>query len=471
MTISDKLTALNDAKQAIKAAIESKGQVVGSAPLSDYADKISAITTGGVAPWVRPSDWLPLTDPAVGEQKIVILYGVVNGDLNTAAFTVSGAYTVDWGDGTTTNYGAGVTASKTYIHADVPENTQLSTGTRQVIITITPQSGANLTSFTAVSQPTSGRCISFMDVIVRCPSMSIMSFSNSQAKNTIMQRVKVIQCAPTVTTLSLASACYLECFEIPEATSVTTMLLAFSGCNLLREVPFFNTANATTFANAFQNCFSLVKLPQFDTGNSTSFASTFSGCSSLAYIPPMNTSKATTVSGMFASCASLNEPPVGLNTAKCTTVTSLFSGCTSLKSIPWFDTSSVGPTGFSQLFSNCANVLELPLIDFSKMTTATLLMNSCDSLREYPAWDFSSVTGVSSMNPTNTSVFRSRITGLKITHTYANMKLGKDALVEIFTNLPTVTGQTITITGNYGVSSLTAGDRAIATGKGWTISG
>ncbi len=29
----------------------------------------------------------------------------------------------------------------------------------------------------------------------------------------------------------------------------------------------------------------------------------------------------------------------------------------------------------------------------------------------------------------------------------------------------------ITITGNYGASTLTAGERAIATGKGWIISG
>jgi hypothetical protein len=49
--------------------------------------------------------------------------------------------------------------------------------------------------------------------------------------------------------------------------------------------------------------------------------------------------------------------------------------------------------------------------------------------------------------------------------------LGTGSLVDVFNDLPTLTGKTINITGASGAASLTAGQRAIATGKGWTITG
>jgi hypothetical protein len=50
------------------------------------------------------------------------------------------------------------------------------------------------------------------------------------------------------------------------------------------------------------------------------------------------------------------------------------------------------------------------------------------------------------------------------------MKLARKAISNIFTALGTASGaQTVTVTGNHGVPDLTAGDLAIATGKGWTV--
>jgi hypothetical protein len=49
--------------------------------------------------------------------------------------------------------------------------------------------------------------------------------------------------------------------------------------------------------------------------------------------------------------------------------------------------------------------------------------------------------------------------------------LSQAALVQVFNDLPTVTSKTINITSATGAASLTAGERAIATGKGWTITG
>jgi len=63
------------------------------------------------------------------------------------------------------------------------------------------------------------------------------------------------------------------------------------------------------------------------------------------------------------------------------------------------------------------------------------------------------------------------LSGTSATISYSNCRLSRQALVDIFNGLATVTGQTITITSNWGAAELTEADRAIATDKGWTITG
>ena len=66
------------------------------------------------------------------------------------------------------------------------------------------------------------------------------------------------------------------------------------------------------------------------------------------------------------------------------------------------------------------------------------------------------------------SVSRIQAKEFKYTFSVANCKLGATELNEIYTNLPTVTGQTITVSGNYGTAT---DDPTIATAKGWTVTG
>ena len=136
--------------------------------------------------------------------------------------------------------------------------------------------------------------------------------------------------------------------------------------------------------------------------------------SSLKYIPPLNTSKVTSMSCMF-----------------------WLSGATQL---PDWDTSKV--TNMSTMFSGA--VLDI-----------------------LPAWDVSKVTSFTLPS----GVIRSKLLGTKYSVSYASCYLSRASLIEIFNNLGTASGQTITITGNPGVASLTSEDRLIATAKGWTISG
>jgi len=60
------------------------------------------------------------------------------------------------------------------------------------------------------------------------------------------------------------------------------------------------------------------------------------------------------------------------------------------------------------------------------------------------------------------------LSGIKITHTIASCNFSGPALNTYYTNLGSGTGQTLTVTGNYGV---TDDDPSIATAKGWTVTG
>ena len=98
MSIADKLTYLAGTKTAIKDAIEAKGVTVGDIPFRQYATKIGDIGGGGSPdPYSRPADWLEMPTLTEGQQKVVGLHAVWPHDSNFCAFTVSGAYTVDWG--------------------------------------------------------------------------------------------------------------------------------------------------------------------------------------------------------------------------------------------------------------------------------------------------------------------------------------------------------------------------------------
>jgi hypothetical protein len=57
---------------------------------------------------------------------------------------------------------------------------------------------------------------------------------------------------------------------------------------------------------------------------------------------------------------------------------------------------------------------------------------------------------------------------MRFTHSILNCKLSAAALNSYYTALPTVTGQTLTVTGNWGTAT---DNPAIATAKGWAVTG
>ena len=520
--------------------------------------------------WKRNPTWATL--PSVsGSQKFAGLYAVFP-ESPFVAFTVSAAYTVDWGDGTTENFTSGATAYHQYSFSDADlantdgpvtfqdsgdtvtrtnhgyadgdvvsfatitsttgistnapyyvisatTNTfQLSTspggaaitlttdgsGTllayKQAVIVITPQAANNLTSInlnvkhnqSGLNQYASG----WLDIAVEGANITTLTVSTSGTRNVEHRLLEKFSLTGNNGITSLAGAFYncrqFSSLSALSAASCMNFSSMFSGCVSLGSVPLFNTASGTNFSNMFINCYSLDSIPLLNTALGTNFSSMFSGCYSLDSIPLLNTALGTDFSSMFSGCVSLDSIPL-LNTALGTNFSSMFNGCVSLVSAPLFNTSA--GTNFSSMFSNCYSLDSVPLFntsagtDFSSMfsgcyslpsipllntalgTHFASMFNSCSSLSWLPAINVGAATSSSSY----TSMFAScyslekiDASGFKYTFSVSSCKLSAAALDALYTNLATVSGQTITVSSNWGTTSDTP---SIATNKGWTVTG
>ena len=132
-----------------------------------------------------------------------------------------------------------------------------------------------------------------------------------------------------------------------------------------------------------------------------------------------------------------------------TNMSFMFNNCYSLTAIPQMDTLAV--TDMGGMFQNCYSLTAVPQLDTSAVTNMRNMFSSCYSLTSI-ALD-NTVTGWA---------------GYAIS--LSNCSLGHAAIVAFFNSLPTITSaKAITLTGNPGVSELTDAEKAIATGKGWTL--
>jgi surface protein len=190
-------------------------------------------------------------------------------------------------------------------------------------------------------------------------------------------------------------------------------------------------------------------------------------CSTLQSVPLFNTASVTSMASMFQTCTALQSVPL-FNTASVTNMVNMFNGCLTLQSVPLFNTASV--TSMASMFQNCSALQSVPLFNTASVTSMAGMFFNCSALQSVPAFDASAVTssaGFNNMFLINTSLAKMSATGFNYTFSLENCKLSAAALDEIYTNLPTVVGQTITVTGNWGIAGHTP---SIAEDKGWTVS-
>ena len=213
--------------------------------------------------------------------------------------------------------------------------------------------------------------------------------------------------------------------NLPSGTSVACgSSVGNSALQKLRYFAWYGNNAMTNMNDMFYYCYSLTAIPQMDTSAVTNMSNMFYYCYSLTAIPQMDTSAVTDMSYMFNNCYSLTAIPQ-MNTSAMTNMSNMFSNCRSLTAIPQMDTSAVA--NMSNMFNNCFSL-------------TSILFNS-------------SVTGWAG--------YAISLQACSLSHA---------AIVAFFNSLPTITSaKAITLTGNPGVSELTDAEKAIATGKGWTL--
>jgi hypothetical protein len=126
----------------------------------------------------------------------------------------------------------------------------------------------------------------------------------------------------------------------------------------------------------------------------------------------------------------------------------------------------------NSMFSNCTSLQIAPLMNTSAVTDMNSMFYGCTALKKIPALNATSITsssGISNAFFNCLSLFSLEITGIKYSFNLSGCgKLSATELNKIYTNLPTITGQTLTVTNNIGTTS---DNPAIATAKGWTVTG
>jgi hypothetical protein len=353
-------------------------------------------------PYVRPSEWVSLPGVTSGEQKLVGTFAVYNHDSNFVAVTVAGNYTVDWGDGTTGSFSSGAAAYKRY---DTTTYSGLTSsvykGYKTLNITITPQSGANLTSInltTKHNQSTLSNYVNqWLDIKVSAANLTTfgLTINSDSIPMGMLEQFEWVNSSTNATFNNLLRNCYelKNVVSLPK-TSITNFNNMFQNCYSIEKIPWFDTSDATAFNNSFSNCFNLKELPFLNTAKVTDFSLTFENCYQLRRIPPIDTRSATDITGIFRACLRLTEIPF-LNTSNVTNFNVAFSTCLNLNSIPPLNTSK--GTIFTGMFINCRALQEVPLFDTSQGTNFREMFSGCNSLRKVPAFNTANGTNFNNM--------------------------------------------------------------------------
>ena len=258
---------------------------------------LTAPPLSGGGAWSRPDDWLALTTPDISEQKIVALHAVLPGS-NFVAFTITAAFTVDWGDGTAPeNFASGATAYRNLAWADYGSDTLTSRGFRQAVITITPQSGQNITSWNFYVKHNqaglaNGYSTGWLDVRLSTPNVTAVMWGASGS--TVVHR-------------------WLEQFVWVGANSITTFSYMFSSCGSLQSVSL-DTSSGTNFSYMFYACASLQSV-SLDASSGTTFSNMFSSCGSLQSVVLTGCKYTVSVASAVLGAAALDALYTSLGTA------------------------------------------------------------------------------------------------------------------------------------------------------------
>ena len=287
--------------------------------------KQSGATVSG---WSRPSDWPALPTINNGDQKFVGLYAVFNNDSNFVALSATGAYTVDWGDGSAPeNVASGVQANHAYDYATVSSQVT-SRGYKTCVVTVIPQSG-NLTGLNLSKKHVQTGLSNYSTGWLEIAIGGVFSSTGLVIgmTSTVLHRMleSIVSLFDTSAVTNMASMFYscssLQSIPLLDTSAVTNMSYMFYGCSSLQSIPLLDTSAVTNMASMFYSCSSLQSIPLLDTSAVTNMASMFNGCFSISTAAMANVKVSVSISGGKMSKSSIVEVFNNLSTATAQTVT------------------------------------------------------------------------------------------------------------------------------------------------------
>lgn len=266
----------------------------------------------------------------------------------------------------------------------------------------------------------------------------------------------------------------------------------FNNCISLIAVRHLDLSNTYSCNMLFNNCISLIAIPELDTENVSDFEGMFQDCISIEYIPSFDTSSAWALTRIFKGCSALKELPI-LDTTNVSDYIEFIKGCISIKTIETLDTSR--GTDFDEMFSGCISLRSIPTLDTSRANSMVDMFKSCHALASVPPLHTERITTLDLFEDSGiTALVNLAVSEITTTLSFENMKaltrvslscngwegcnitfsgtcLSRDAYVEFFQSLPTISNEYTITLGSIigGATALTAEDRAIATNKGWIL--
>ena len=220
----------------------------------------SVLVSSGIstsAAWVRPTDWPSLPSVAATDQVFRGLHAVFDHGSNFATIRCTGAFTVDWGDGSSpVNVASNTTAEYNYNYSASGLGSVTSRGYKTAIVTVTPQAGQTL---------------SVIDIGQKHTQAGLASNRNSQWLD---MRLAMNNSGTVTTYNSTWLHRLLEQFEWIGGSSVQSSFSSFlSGCSSLQSIPLFNTAAGINFSSFILNCASVSRIQAtFPASQNISFA-------------------------------------------------------------------------------------------------------------------------------------------------------------------------------------------------------
>lgn len=372
--------------------------------------------------WVRPAEWPHIDPPIPGTQRMQGVYAVFDlpdDEGRTCRILCEGDYTVDWGDGTIENVASGVEAVHTYDYSS-PALTPTSYGYKCAVVTVTPQVGQNMTllDLRRFGPKHSNSCIPWLDISVNGAYLGSLTISSTTSGGLLL----------------------LERARIGENV-INSFDFMFAYCVCLQDVQIADVSHTTRFNYMFRSCHSLRRPPQIAFPPGANLYRMFYGSYAMLDNVEYDLSGCSAVGAMFEDACV--EGKISVNLSSVSSLSDFLKDNRTVRCFYATNTSSV--TNINNMCYACNALIEIGPMDFSAVTSATNAFYGCYSLQ------------------------RMRATGLSISFSLAGCNLGAEALNEVFSNLATVIGgQTITVTGNYGVNE-PGYDPSIATAKGWTV--